>query len=305
MNGLSLSQFMERFNDDNACADHLFNLRWPGGFLCPQCGHDDYYFVQKRALYQCRACKHQASLTAGTIFHRHHVGLKKWFLAIYLISTDKRGYSALGLHRHLGGSYNTSWLMLHKIRAAMAHRDHTYKLFGYIQLDEAFFGGPNGKQGRGTEKSKVYVAVSADEKGRPLYAKMQKVDKLNHLTALEFAQSCISKGCTITSDKLNIYSELNKKGFTHIPVKSSTAEADEMLKWVHILISNAKAAIIGTFHGLGEKHLQSYLDAFCYRFGRRTATSIFGNLLAACLKGPYVPLKVLVAANGGAAELTE
>jgi hypothetical protein len=80
----------------------------------------------------------------------------------------------------------------------MAHRDHKYKLFGYIQLDEAFFGGPNGKQGRGTEKSKVYVAVSSDEKGHPLYAKMQKVDKLNHLTALEFAQSSISKGCTIT-----------------------------------------------------------------------------------------------------------
>jgi hypothetical protein len=103
---------------------------------------------------------------------------------------------------------------------------------------------------------------------------------------------------------LNIYSEFDKKGFTHIRVKSSTAESEERLKWVHILISNAKSAIMGTFHGLSEKHLQSYLDAFCYRFDRRTVTSICANLLAACLKGPYVPLKVLVAANGGAAELT-
>ena len=84
MNGLSFSQFMERFNDDNACADHLFNLRWPSGFLCPRCGHDDYYFIHKRELYQCKACKHQASLTAGTIFHRHHVGLKNGSLPFIL-----------------------------------------------------------------------------------------------------------------------------------------------------------------------------------------------------------------------------
>jgi transposase-like protein len=115
----------------------------------------------------------------------------------------------------------------------------------------------------------VYVAVSADENGKPLYAKMQVVEKVNKETTLEFAQKNIRQGCTITTDKLNVYPQLKESGYIHDPIVSVEDETNGRLKWVHTIISNAKSSITGTFHGLRKAHLQAYLDAFCYRFNRR------------------------------------
>ncbi len=127
-NNLSLVTFQKLYSTDTACRERLFKMRWPDGFTCPRCGHNHYYFLENRNLYQCANCKYQASITAGTIFHKSRISLKKWFWAIYLVSRDKGGISALALKKHINVCYETAWLMLHKIRNAMKVRDEEYDL---------------------------------------------------------------------------------------------------------------------------------------------------------------------------------
>lgn len=286
---IGFMEFQKRFTNEEICYQYLFNMRWPEGFCCPRCGQKDYYFVSKRRLYQCKSCNCQASLTAGTVFHRTHTPLLKWFWAVFLVATDKRGYSALALMKTIDVSYPTAWLMLQKIRAAMSERESKYQLSGLIQLDEAFFGGPDGKQGRGTDKVAAYVAVSTTDQGKPLYAKMELTERVNKETALDFVTRSVSPGSTITTDGLNVYPQLKAKSYVHDRVLSREAEIEEKLRWVHTLVSNAKAFIVGTYHGLDKKHLQAYLDEFCYRFNRRAwQPQLFSRLLSACVCGPIV-----------------
>ncbi len=112
--GTSLFDFQKHFSTEEACQEHLFSMRWKEGFCCPRCGHKKYYLISNRRLYQCQDCSYQASLTAGTVFHKTHTHLQKWFWAIFLVADDKRGYSALALANSINVSYPTAWLMLQK-----------------------------------------------------------------------------------------------------------------------------------------------------------------------------------------------
>jgi len=185
---MTLKRFQEKFHSEDACREHLFQIRWPNGFCCPKCEHDAFYYLERRKLYQCTRCKHQASVTAGTIMHKSHTPLLIWFWAIFLVAHDKRGVSAVFLSRELEISYPTAWLMLHKIRKAMGDRDAHYQLAGLVELDDAFFGAPTegGKRGRGTEQTPVLAAVSLDRKGSPQYMKMKVIPNVKGKTLVDF-----------------------------------------------------------------------------------------------------------------------
>lgn len=283
---LSLLEFQKKFNDEESCQEYLFNLRWEGGFKCPKCQHDSYSYISTRKLYQCKSCKYQASLTAGTVMHRTRTSLKIWFWVIYLIARDKRGHSALSISKSLEISYWKAWTMVHKIRNAMSQRDAEYQLCSLVEIDDAYFCGPdeNGKRGRGSSKAKVIVAVSTSNEGKPKFATMHVVKELTQDSVHDFASQKIAEGANIKSDGLNIYSKLTSRGYSHIPKVTKGTDSCDFLPWVHTLISNAKAFIEGTYHGLDRKHLQAYLDEFCYRFNRRFwENQLFGRLLNACL----------------------
>lgn len=283
----SLLEFQQKFNDEKSCEKYLFNLRWKDGFQCPKCKHNDYTYISTRKLYQCKSCKHQASLTAGTVMHRTRTPLHIWFWTIYLVSSDKRGCAALPLSKKLSISYWKAWSMIHKIRNAMSKRDAKYQLCNIAEIDDAYFCGSDKdtKPGRGTTKAKVIISVSTSDKGKPQYVKMQVVEELNQDSVHDFASEGIAKGTSIKSDGLNIYSKLSSQGYSHTCKVVKLTEACNYLPWVHILISNSKAFIIGTYHGaLERKNLQTYLDEFCYRFNRRFWESqLFGRLLNACM----------------------
>ena len=116
---LSFFEFKNKFNSEQACREHLFQLRWPDGFVCPKCGHTECYSLKTRPLHECKKCHYQASVTSGTVMDNTRVPLEKWFWAIYLVSTDKRGHSALQLQKEIKVSYKTAWFMLHRLRKAM------------------------------------------------------------------------------------------------------------------------------------------------------------------------------------------
>lgn len=271
---MPLSEFLKRFGTEERCREYLAAQRWPDGFVCPKCGHKHGCRLSN-GLYQCTHCRRQTSVTAGTVLHHSHVGLSKWFLAFYFVSQDKRGISAIQLSNQIGVTYKTAWSMLRRIRSAMGQRDAAHLLSGVVEFDDAYFGGPTagGKRGRGTEKAKVFVALSLDEHGNPQYLKMGVTKDIKQTTVRKFARCTIVADSTIRSDGYRSYIPA-LEGYDHEykPYDPNSG----MLHWLHIVVSNAKAFILGTYHGLPKDHLQSYLDEFVFRFSRRA----FGGLLA-------------------------
>ena len=294
---LTLTDFMEHFRTEADCRSHMFKTRWPNGFKCPKCGHQEYSFIQYRNLYQCKDCGHQTSLTAGTIMHKSHTGLREWFLAIFLIVHDKRGISATQLRKDIGVSYYTAWLMLHKLRDAMGQRDKKYLLGGTVEIDDAFFGAPaeGGKRGRGTDKTPAVLELKLDEQGRPKYMKAEVVEKVDGATIKELVTRTVEPGSKVHTDGLSSYDALCGEGYDHHSENFAPKENPDHLHWLHTIISNMKAFVGGTYHGLDKKHLQRYMDEFCYRFNRRKFEGqLFNRLLTACVEGVCITYKQLL-----------
>ena len=291
---------MERFGTEEACREYLYQMRWAEGFICPKCGTvDEPYNIKCRNQYQCRHCNHQASVTAGTVMDKTRTPLTKWFMAIYLMGQDKRGCSALKLKRELKIAYDTAWTMSHKIRKAMGERDSNYLLSGVVEMDDSFFGGAHAgsKRGRGTDKTPVIFSLSLDQRGRPGYLRAQVVEQVDGKTLQQVAEVHTRPGSVLHSDGLPSYRPLSQKGYWHKPEAFDWKKNPEHLKWIHIVISNAKSFIAGTYHGLSSLHLQAFLDEFCFRFNRRKwIGQIFARTLSACILADIFTRKMLVMA---------
>ena len=175
--------------------------------------------------------------------------LLKWFVAMYLMGSDKGGCSALRLKRELGIAYDTAWTMSHKIRKAMGERDGLYLLEGTVEMDEAFLGSPDegGKRGRGSGKTPVVVGLSLGEKGEPVYCKAQVLESVNGEAIKAFAKQAVQPGSTILTDGLNIYRPLGESGYARRPKKTDPEKESENIKWLHIIVSNMKAFFAGTY----------------------------------------------------------
>jgi len=295
---MTLLEFMEKFGTEELCRQHLYDMRWKEGFVCPKCGVVDKPFnIKSRNLFQCRHCNHQTSATAGTIMDKTQTSLHKWFLAIYLMSQDKRGCSAKRIERELGVSYDTAWTISHKIRKAMGDKDAAYLLGGTIDMDEAFFGATHvgGKRGRGTDKAAVVFGVSMNSKGKPSFMKAKIVETVDGDMISDFAKDYIEVGARIRSDGLTIYRILPGEGYEHEPQVFDQEKSPDHLKMLHIIISNVKAFISGTYHGLGKTHLQAFIDEFCYRFNRRFwEFQLFNRTLNACILASPFPRYELI-----------
>ena len=271
-----LGTFMKQFSTEAHCREYLACLRWKSGYVCPKCGSCHAYRLAN-GRYQCAKCRRQVSVTAGTVLHKTHMPLTQWFLAFYLVCQDKRGISAVQLEAMLGTTYKTAWFMLKRIRIAMGQRDETHQLNGVIEFDDSYFGGPTAgkKRGRGTEKAKVFVALSLDEQGNLRFLKMRVTPNLKQASVKKFANAAFTDGSVIHSDGYRSYIPA-LEGYTH--EHRSYDPNSGLLHWLHIVISNAKAFILGTYHGLPKKNLQSYLDEYSFRFSRRNFGGALGSV---------------------------
>jgi len=288
---ISLLEWQQRYGKETACAATLAKYRWQQGFICPKCGNDSAWFITTRKIYQCSKCRHQVSITAGTLFHSTNLPLVKWFWAIYFVATDKGGISALRLSKHLGVSWVTARSMLKKIRTAMAHRDSIYRFFEeLIELDDTYVGGKrSGKRGRGAEgKKPVLVAIEHKEKTAGFVA-MKAVESVSGEEIKYFLRRNLKPGREVRTDAfpaMNIVEEDHR----HDKKVTPPEEASSWLPFVHIVIGNMKIFLNGTFHGVTHKYLQEYLDEFCYRFNRRFwEPELPLRLLNACLAHAPVP----------------
>jgi transposase-like protein len=295
---LTLLQFQSRFGSEKACQKHLFRLRWPQGFRCPRCHHGQVSFHSTRRLYQCQACGYQASLTAGTIFHKTRTPLTKWFWLIWLMGRQKSGISMLSLQRMLDiQSYKTVWTMGHKIRKAMGDRDAYYQLAGLIEMDDTYVGAPKpGKRGRGAAtKAKVVVAVETPA-DKPRFGAMRMVPRVSSEEIQSLVLECLATEAVIKTDGWQAYSFLDASPQIRHEwlVPGSGKEAPKALPWVHTLIANIKGNIRGIYHGVSPKHLPRYLAEFCYRFNRRFwEPQMFNRMLHAYLNSTTITFSEL------------
>jgi transposase-like protein len=283
----SLLEFSERFQTEEACRRHLFQRRWPNGFACPRCGGVEYYHISKRDPYECRYCRHQSSITAGTVMDKTRTPLRIWFFLIFLMANQRTGLSVLGASRMLGIPYDRAWRICHKIRAAMGQRDASYTLAGFVEMDESYFGArKSGKRGRGAEgKRPVMVGVNFDEHG-PKHAFMKVIERIDADTIGKAAGEKIEAGSHVKTDGLPAY-HAGLAGYHHeeIIIKDPKT-ASKKLPWVHILVANAKNTIRGAHHGVSPAYLQQYLSEFCWRFSRRwSGPELFDRLLYTCIVG--------------------
>ena len=205
--GVSLNEFISQYGTEDQCFDALYAWRWPQGFRCPHCGHDKQCQLAHRKLQQCYRCHHQTSLTAGTIFESTKLPLTLWFQGIYLITQDKKGISAMKLHRDLGISYNAAWRMKHKLMQVMMERDHHKKLSGFIELDDAYLGGQRTgcKPGRGAAgKTPFVAAVETTDQRCPVRIKLSVVKGFRSNAIKSWSQQHLTEGSIVITDGFGV-----------------------------------------------------------------------------------------------------
>ncbi len=272
----NLSEFDTRFASEEACRKYLFNLRWPDGFCCPRCGGKKSW-PGRGVLQECAGCGYQSSVTAGTIFQDTRTPLRLWFQAMWWMTTQKNGASALGLQRVLGlKQYQTAWTWLHKLRRAMV-RPGRDLLTGRVEVDECYVGGlEEGLRGRLIE-SKALVVVAAQEDGRGIgRIRLRLIADASAESLHPFIQESVAPGSVIHTDGWRGYSGLETKGYVHqtTVLKGKKESASDLLPRVHRVISLLKRWLMGTHQGaVSHKHLEYYLDEFTFRFNRRKSAS--------------------------------
>ena len=269
----TLLELERRFSSEEACAEYLAALRWPDGWACPRCKGADAWSI-RRARWLCDHCRYEMSVTAGTIFQDSHLPLTIWFRAIWQITSQKNGISALGLQRVLGlGSYKTAWAMLHKLRRAMV-RPGRDRLEGVVEVDETYWGAEEpGAIGRQTEL-KALIAVAVEEDGRGIgRIRLRTIPDATKDTLHGFITQSITPGSTVRTDGLRSY--LGVEGYVHDrQIQSDQEEGEHLLARVHRVISLLKRWLLGTHQGaITHAHLDDYLDEFTFRFNRRKSKS--------------------------------
>lgn len=291
--GVSLPEFFARYGTEAQCEAALLALRWPEGFRCPRCASAAHYVVGHgvRKLFQCQACRHQTSLTAGTVMDSTKLPLRTWFLAIFLISQDKTGLSSLALMRQLGTSYRTAWLIHHKLMATMAERDRQQPLGGNVQLDDAYLGGERpGVGGRGSpNKVPIVAAVQTNEAGHPMRVKLSPVAGFTCEAITHWAKANLLPGCDVRSDGLGCFAGVIDAGCAHSYIVVGQRKPRDMpqFTWVNTVLANLKTMINGGHKAFKfRKYAAHYLGAFAYRFnGRFNLKTLLHDLIAHAANG--------------------
>jgi transposase-like protein len=256
----------------------------------------------RSGLYQCRSCRRQTSATAGTIFQDTRKPLVMWFRAMWYVTSQKNGASALGLQRVLGlGSYETAWTWLHKLRRAMVRPDRD-RLGGWIEVDETYIGGlAEGALGGRQKTNKALVVIAAQADGPAIgRIRMRMIADASADSLHPFVVDCIEPGSTLHTDGWQGYAGLEKKGFERevSTTRGRRKDASKILPRVHRVAALLKRWLLGTHQGgVAPWQLPYYLDEFTFRFNRRTSKSrgkLFFRLMQQAVNTPPATYEAII-----------
>ena len=297
MTSVNLVSLMDHYNDDESCREALEDLRWPDGPACIRCGDTACDPVRGRGQWMCRSCSYQFSVTAGTIMHRSHLPLRKWFLAIYVMCESKKGVSANQLKRTLGVAYKTAWHLCHRIREAMGNDPFTGPtLFGVVEVDETLVGGKAKGKGRGYRGNKTWVAGAIQRGGQ---VRIERIPNVRKATLHDFVERTVADGAeAIYTDELASYMGVGDEDTRHETVNHSAEEwvvGDCHVNSVENVWSLFKRSIMAAFHKVSAKHLDRYLEELEWRFNNRNNPYIFWDTLARIMNTDPLQYRDLVA----------
>lgn len=289
---MTVAQFEKMFPDEEACKAYLQARRWPNGVVCPRCGNFEVFPVRTMPFkWQCYSCapeSYRFSVIAGTIFENTNKKLRDWFRIVHLLLASKKGMSALQIHRMMGfGSYETTWSMCHKIRAALIEPEA--KLGGIVEVDETWIGGKShnkhgGKSGVvGGTRGKTPIIGAITRKGNVVARVLQRMTKQ---AAEAFVREVVSdKVSLLATDQSHAYDDLAKYGYKHGSVDHGAKQY--VVGAIHTntiegFWSIFKRGIVGSFHKMSEKYMPLYVAEFQFRYNNRDNPDMFGAAIAGC-----------------------
>ena len=267
-----------QFTDADKAREYLERWRWPNGPVCPHCGVEGDHYALKGAshrpgLMKCKDCRKQFSVTVGTVFERSKVPLNKWLLAVHLVCASKKAISSHQIHRMLGLTYKTAWFVTHRIREAM--KSGNAGLMGTgggtVEADETFWGNNGKNNGQRGYKHKMKV-VSLVERGGEKRSFV--VGAINGTVLREVLEKNVDKSAHLRTDEHRGYTPVGKEFASHRVTRHTLGEyalPDGVhSNTVESSFSLLKRGLIGTFHHVGEQHLQRYATEFDFRWNTRT-----------------------------------
>ena len=282
---MQLIEFLKHYPDEESCINHFKAIRDKAGINCEKCGCTNHYWLRRKLSYECKGCKTRSSLRTGTALAYTKLSFFDWYLTIHLMTSTKKGFSALELQRQLGKKrYEPVFRMMHKIRTAMGARDNRYFLKDMVELDDCYVTTTTKKRksykrGKGSEKqTKVTVMVEAvaienleeDTKSSRLgfvKAKVNTSEKSEEINSL--MSSNIDPKSVLFTDKSKSYLKIHEHAETHVSTLSSDLIEKGEFMWMNTIISNFKKVFLANHHSISEKFLQNYIDEFCYKLNRR------------------------------------
>jgi transposase-like protein len=283
---VSLESFVARFNSEEACADYLFQIKWPKGFVCPRCHHHDYYKMKTRRLplYECAHCHHQASLTVDTVMEGSRTPLQKWFIAFYHLS-QPHSINALQLKEEIHVTYKTAWSMLHKIRHALHEEDASNLLSGWVQVHDAYYGlEHNSVYQRQPKEQLLLLGAAMNGENKPAYIKMKLLldQYLRDWTVFRAEKEAF------------IRDHVQPEQAAQVSIVTGIFKSQRS-KPLLPYFNQAKRWIRETFHGLSQRHLQVYFDEFCFRINAVwKKASVFASLIGLCTEHEKILYRDLV-----------
>lgn len=273
----SVMAVIRHFNNEQICIDALTEARWGDDVICPHCGQNH---CSKRAdgRFRCNHCKHNFSCTTGTIFENTKISLQKWFVAMYLLSSHKKGVSSCQIARDCEVTQKTAWFMLHKIRGLYGQSDAT-SLNGEVEMDEMYLGGreankheskrTEGTQGRST-KTKAPIFGMIEREGKVI---AMKVENTQGATLMPIVSQFVESGSTTYTDEASIYHKLEQNGYNHVFVNHSQREYvrahDIHTNGIEGFWAHFKRVVFSTYHCVSKDYLQRYIDEQVYRWNTR------------------------------------
>lgn len=277
----TLTQFLSRFPDNDACLEEIKRLRWGDKITCPKCGKDsNFYRVKGRTAYACQFCGHHLYPLAETIFDKSTTPLTSWFYAIYLMAQTRAGISAKQLQRELGVTYKTAWRMFHQIRKLLA--DDNDKLSGEVEVDEAYIGGnPQNRRhiyGKNIGDKAIILGM-VERKGR---ARIRKVPSSGTRGLVPEILNHVSTDSWIFSDEHGAYKLLYRQGYNHSSVNHRNLEyvkGNVHTQNVENFWSNLKRGITGVYRHVDPKYLQAYADEYAFRYSHRNSRAPMFDLI--------------------------
>ena len=295
MTSINLVSLIDKYDNDQKCRDALERIRWPSGVACIRCGDTDVDEVENRDQWRCLSCDYRFSVTAGTIMHRSHLPLRKWFLAIYLMCESKKGMSANQLKRTLGLSYKTAWFLCHRIREAMGNDPFSGPtLVGVVEVDETMVGGK--RRGENWPDNKHWIAGAIERGGR---VRIERIPDVRKNTLHDFiARTVQDEADAIYTDDLKSYIGIGDDDTRHETVNHSAEEwmiGDVHTNSIEGVWSLFKRSLVGTFHKMSAKHMDRYLEELEWRYNNRDNPSIFRDTLRRIMDTDPLEYRDLVA----------